>query len=97
MTDRARHDVNLVPTLAAVSNADGETPVSLWANPNTHALVGFSLMPGVDYDFVDVEQTSTTVETYLFYLGGLMGTLIQTVIITYTSDARTILASVEYS
>lgn len=37
--DRARHDVNHDPTVTAVSNADGEAPVSLWADPTSHALV----------------------------------------------------------
>lgn len=37
--DRARHDINLLPSLIAVSNADGESPVTLWADPATHALV----------------------------------------------------------
>jgi hypothetical protein len=39
MADRARSDSNYEKTLIAVSNADGETPVSLWADPTTHALV----------------------------------------------------------
>jgi hypothetical protein len=38
MVDRARYDPNLRPTLIAVSNADGETPVTLWADPVTHVL-----------------------------------------------------------
>lgn len=40
MPDRARYDVNLIPSMIAVSNGDGTTPVSLWADPTTHALVG---------------------------------------------------------
>jgi len=38
MTDRARFDQNNEPSLIAVSNADGTTPVSLWADPTTHDL-----------------------------------------------------------
>ena len=39
MTDRASSDVNLKYTIMAVSSADGKTPVNLWADPSTHALV----------------------------------------------------------
>lgn len=38
MTD-AKRDNNLVTTLLAVSNADGVTPVLLWADPVTHRLL----------------------------------------------------------
>lgn len=38
-TDRARSDINYEKSLIAVSSGDGETPVSLWADPVTHALV----------------------------------------------------------
>lgn len=37
--DRARFDVNNDKTLMAVSNVDGETPVTLWADPSTHKLI----------------------------------------------------------
>lgn len=39
MADRARYDDNQVPSLIAVSNADGLTPVLLEADPSTHALI----------------------------------------------------------
>lgn len=39
MADRAGYDVNLQPTLLAVSSADGTTPVVLEADPSTHALI----------------------------------------------------------
>lgn len=35
----AQHDQNHVPTLTAVSNADGVTIVALWADPVTHRLL----------------------------------------------------------
>lgn len=38
MTD-AKRDNNQVPTLLAVSNADGSTPVTLYADPTTHRLL----------------------------------------------------------
>jgi hypothetical protein len=97
MVDRARHDVNLVPTLSAVSNADGETPVSLWANPTKHTLLGFDLVPGVDYDYIDVQQTSATVETYVFKTGGAGGTTIRTIVVTYTDATKANIDTVVYS
>ena len=38
MADSAAYDANLKPTLIAVSNADGVSPVKLWADPTTHLL-----------------------------------------------------------
>lgn len=35
----AKRDANAIPTLLAVSNADGITPVPLWADPTTHRLL----------------------------------------------------------
>ena len=35
----AKRDDNYIPTLLAVSNADGSTPVSLYADPTTHRLL----------------------------------------------------------
>lgn len=39
MADRSFPDQNLTKSLIVVSNGDGITPVSLWADPNTHALI----------------------------------------------------------
>lgn len=36
---RARKDDNNVSTLIAVSNADGSTPITLFADPTTHRLL----------------------------------------------------------
>lgn len=35
----AKRDDNYIPTLLAVSNADGSTPVALYADPTTHRLL----------------------------------------------------------
>lgn len=39
MADRARSDVNSTDSLLAVSNGDGSTIVTLYADPTTHALI----------------------------------------------------------
>lgn len=36
---KAERDANYVPTLIAVSNADGTTPITLYADPTTHRLL----------------------------------------------------------
>lgn len=56
------------PTAVAVSNADGETPVYLWADPATHALItsgGGSGGGGTQY----VEGVTTTPRTGTLSLG----------------------------
>lgn len=37
--DRARFDINNIHTVTAVSSSDGVSPVILWADPTTHALL----------------------------------------------------------
>lgn len=55
------------PTLVAVSNADGETPVYVWADPSTHALLtsGGGGSSGTQY----AEGTTTTPATGTAALG----------------------------
>ena len=55
------------------------------------------LASSVDYDFTDVQQTSATVETYVFKLGGSGGTTVQTIVVTYTSSAKTDVDTVAWS
>jgi hypothetical protein len=46
------------------------------------------MLVGVAYDAVDVQQTSATVETYVFKSGGLAGTTVKTIVITYTDSTK---------
>lgn len=39
MADNASRDENKVPTMLAVSESDNSSPVTLQANPTTHALI----------------------------------------------------------
>lgn len=43
---RARFDVNNIHTLTGVSSSDGLTPIELWADPSTHALVTGATLTG---------------------------------------------------
>ena len=59
----AYRDENYVPTLIAVSNADGQTPVRLWADPITHRLLVDASGGGgsfVDNEIVSGSGTSWT-------------------------------------
>lgn len=64
--DRGRFDVNNRTSLFAVSNADGETPVSLWADPTSHRLLfsaTVSLIAGGTTSVTTQVGDSTSVQT----------------------------------
>lgn len=61
------------PTLVAVSNADGETPVYLWADPSTHGLVvDATVTATVDTTGLatDTNQTNGAQKTQIVDAGG---------------------------
>ncbi len=58
----AYRDDNFVPTLIAVSNADNQTPVRLWADPVTHRLLVDT--SGGAGTFVDNEVVSGSATTF---------------------------------
>lgn len=105
LPDRSRFDVNKRPTLIATSNIDGESPVTLWADPSTHALItnttggggSGGLIPGISYDYIDAQQTSPTVDTFVYKLGGSGGTTVQTIVVTYTDSTKTDIDTIVYS
>ena len=64
----AKRDNNRVPTLIAVSNVDGTTPVLLWADPVTHRLL-VSASSGMLGDLTDVTLTAEAQGDILYYNG----------------------------
>ena len=64
----AKRDDNYVPTLIAVSNADGVTPVTLYADPTTHRLL-VSATAGTLDDLSDVVITSGAQGDILYHNG----------------------------
>jgi len=58
---------------------------------------GVNLQPNVDYDYIDVQQTSSVVETYVFKTGGSGGTTVRTVTVTYTDSSKGDLDKIEYA
>ena len=55
------------------------------------------LVAGTDFDHIDGQQTSATVDTYVYKTGGSGGTTVQTVVVTYTNSAKTDVDTVAYS
>ena len=56
-----------------------------------------ALKPGTDFDYIDGQQTSATVDTYVYKTGGSGGTTVQTITVTYTDSTKENLDTVEYS
>lgn len=50
--------------------------------------VAAGLTPGIDYDYLDVQQTSSTVDTFVFKSGGSGGTTVLTIVVTYTDSTK---------
>lgn len=72
------------PSTLKVTNPDGSP-------------IGSSLTPGTDFDYIDCQQTSATVETYVYKQGGVSGTTVQTITVTYTAADKENLDKVEYA
>lgn len=52
---------------------------------------------GKDYDYIDAQQTSATIDTYVYKLGGSSGTVVQTIVVTYTDASKANIDTVTYS
>ena len=46
------------------------------------------LFNGIVYDFIDIQQTSATIETFVFKTGGSGGTIVTTITIVYTDATK---------
>ena len=79
----ARRDGNFVPTLLAVSSADGTTPVTLYADPTTHRL--FVDLPGGGGSGTVTSVSVTTANG----VSGTVATATTTPAITFTLGAIT--------
>jgi len=58
---------------------------------------GLNLAPKTNYDYLDVQQTGSTIDTYVFKLGGASGTTVQTVVVTYVDSTKADINTVEWS
>ena len=52
---------------------------------------------GYEYNYIDVQQTSSTVETYVYKKDGSDGTIIRTITVVYTNSNKTDIDSVAWS
>lgn len=87
-----------VPNYVLPFIKDGKaTQVVLDSNGSIPVTVKNSLTPNVDFDYIDIQQTSATVETYVYKQGGVSGTTVQTITVTYTDSTKNDLDKVEYS
>lgn len=93
----AKRDNNNIPTLIALSNADGVTPVTLYADPTTHRLLvtmggsALSLLMQTDTYTTTAGQTSFTLtQTALFVFAVVIGGQMQTPTADYTHATDTI-------
>jgi len=50
---------------------------------------GQGLTAGVDYDYLDVQQTDSDTETHVYKLGGSGGITVRTIVINYTDSGKT--------
>lgn len=57
-------------------------------NSNQNPVNIGGLLSGIYYDSFHIEYTSSTVETFRFYSGGLSGTLKATIVLTYTTSSK---------
>lgn len=52
---------------------------------------------GIDYDYLDVQQTDADTETYVFKTGGSGGTTVRTVVVNYTDSTKENIDNVSWS
>lgn len=53
-----------------------------------NAVNGPGLTAGIDYDYLDVQQTDSDTETYIFKTGGSGGTTVRTIVVNYTDSTK---------
>ena len=70
-----------------IKNTDAES-IPFSPTPNQFS-------PPLNADSVKAEYPTTTTELYKYYQGGLTGTLLKTIRVTYTTSSKKILQSVE--
>ena len=92
------------PLQVSIASGGGSSvQSSLIRNGNSVAVVNSDgssiggLTPNTDFDYIDIQQTSATVETYVYKQGGSSGTTVQTITVTYTDSTKNDLDKVEYA
>lgn len=95
MAQQAQLDQNYTRSLLGVSELDDKTTVAIRANPTTKRLEVDALVAGMliqyNWDSVTRVLSPDTVETWTFRLGG---TIVSTVVITYTDNTLGFISTV---
>lgn len=80
-------------------DAHAKRIIPRYLNPDTGVWSNVipNLVPGVDYDYLDVQQTDSITETYVFKSGGSGGNTIRTIVIVYTSSSKSDLDDLSWS
>jgi hypothetical protein len=92
--------IKLLKSIDVASRLKPQFPVSQLneINNSISSLVTSSpLAPGVDYDYLDVQQTDTDTETYEFKTGGSGGTTVRTIVVNYTDGTKEDIDNITWS
>lgn len=92
-TTLAAMSAKLPATLGQKTSANSMAVVLASDQSNVGVLTKNSLV-GVVYDAIGVNLSGGTTDVYTYYTGGLAGTLVRTVTITYTDSTKSVLQSV---
>jgi len=102
LTDYSDKFDAMLEELASIDKASRMKPQAKTYKTNTSnqlevSLVGEALVAGTDFDYIDVQQTSATVDTFVFKLGGSGGTTVQTIVLTFIDAAKTDIDTVAWA
>lgn len=78
-------------------SANSKRVVPYYWNGSSFVVGGLNQIAGIDYDYLDVQQTDTDTETFVFKTGGSGGTTVRTVVVNYTSSAKTDIDNVAWT
>jgi len=97
----AKRDQNYVTATLAISSSDSTATTPITVDPTTGRLLvdpsSSFLAPNIDYNYIDVQQTNATTETYVYKTGGAGGTTVLTIVVVYTSSTKADVDSVTWS
>lgn len=81
------------------ADASAKRVIMRYQDPDTGAWLNVvpDKVAGVDFDYIDGQQTSTSIDTYVFKDGGSGGTTVQTITITYTDDTKENIDTIAWS
>jgi len=81
--------MQILQSIDTASRLIPQAPVRVQAtNPDGSNIVDAGKLVTEKYDYVDVQQTSSTVETYVYKEGGSGGLLVATVTMNYTDSSK---------